>query len=332
MTGADGIHSHLLHDLQLAFHGASIESHTEWAQIRVQADSVQLNAASIQVESIVGSKGKRAYPKRRLGLIRHLVTQHDASNGAMELRCIDVPTFRFLQRQRHATRLLAVGRYRDFGLSLSDLLAGWVEQRDFQPRCDGSGGVVFECCFDLDRCHVSGDFGSCDEGAPLCHVHRLVHHELDLAVDSGAGIPTRCVRARVDMHGHNVGFAELDECARVHAKRHIAIIPAAGKLPVDVDAGHGHHTIKIQIHTLPLVGCRQREVLAIPAFSAPGEFSGVGIPLWLVRSVNGPVVRESHGLPGRIVKLERFRALLCAFRKSPLAIEGLNASRNRING
>ena len=53
VAGADGVHAHVLHDLELSLHGPDVERHAQRAQIVMQADAVQLHSPAVQMETVI---------------------------------------------------------------------------------------------------------------------------------------------------------------------------------------------------------------------------------------------------------------------------------------
>ena len=82
----------------------------------------------------------------------------------------------------------------------------------------------------------------------------------------------------VQVHRHQVGFAEPHEARRIHAKRHVAVVPAARLLAIHIDGGHGHRAIKIEVNTFAGVRREQAKALryqpsprqgSLPVFASP---------------------------------------------------------------
>ena len=257
VAGADGVHPHVLHDLQFALHRAGVERHAQRAEVGMQADPVQLHAPAVEMETVVGRELERADAERRFGRVHELAGDKHACDGGVEPRRFDVPKLGFAQGDRRHARLRTIGRHGEAHPQLGDLFALRIEQRGFHFRLDGRGGVVFQRGFHPDRGRVAGDLGRRHECPPLRDMHGLVHDELHLAIDARARIPARVVLARVHVDGHDVGLPGLHEIRRVHAERHVAVIPAAGLLAVDIHRRHRHHAVEVEIHALAGIGGRQ---------------------------------------------------------------------------
>jgi hypothetical protein len=53
---ADGVDAHVAHDLELPFHRAAIERAAERALVVVQANALELHAAAVEMEAVVGGE------------------------------------------------------------------------------------------------------------------------------------------------------------------------------------------------------------------------------------------------------------------------------------
>ena len=65
MRGADSIDTHILHQTYLTAHSSFVHSSTEGAKVVVQASSLELDLASVEVEAIASLQFDRAYPEGR---------------------------------------------------------------------------------------------------------------------------------------------------------------------------------------------------------------------------------------------------------------------------
>jgi len=158
-------------------------------------------------------------------------------------------------------------------------------------------------------------------------VNGVIDRELHLAINAGAWIPARVVLARVDMHCDDIRAIWLDIVGRVDPERHVAVVPTAGALAIDIHRGHSHHAVEIQIEAFAGKRSRHGKFLSIPAFAAPGQFASVRITFRFVRAADSPIVREPNRLPGGVIEGAGVGARLRAFGEFPIAIKIFDCSR-----
>ena len=65
MGGTDSIDTHILHQTYLTAHSSFVHSSTERAKVVVQASTLELDLASVEVEAIASLQFDRAYPEGR---------------------------------------------------------------------------------------------------------------------------------------------------------------------------------------------------------------------------------------------------------------------------
>jgi len=65
MRGTNRIDTHILHQTYLTAHSCLIHGSTERAKVVVQASTLELDLASVEVEAIASLQFDRAYPEGR---------------------------------------------------------------------------------------------------------------------------------------------------------------------------------------------------------------------------------------------------------------------------
>ena len=153
--------------------------------------------------------------------------------------------------------------------------------------------------------------------APHRNAYRFGRQQADIPVQPRTGIPARRLRFVLQPHGKRIGFSVLIYIrCDIAMERVIAERPEAGFLPVDIDTGFAHGSVKNQCS---LFAGGNGKGGAIPAYAyirqsarASGLYRSLffeilrdGYFLQIVvtveRSVNGPIVRHGYRLPLLIV-------------------------------
>ena len=65
MRGTDSIDTHILHQTYLTAHSSFVHSSTEGTKVVVQASTLELDLAPVEVEAIASLQFDRAYPEGR---------------------------------------------------------------------------------------------------------------------------------------------------------------------------------------------------------------------------------------------------------------------------
>ena len=104
-------------------------------------------------------------------------------------------------------------------------------------------------------------------------MHLLIDCHCNLAVNPRSGIPSRAMISRVNSYRDYIFFSEFHKRGGIGAKRHIAVIPLACQLAVDINFRERHYPVEIEIHAFACVGFVERESFSVPADASPGEFA-----------------------------------------------------------
>ncbi len=161
--------------------------------------------------------------------------------------------------------------------------------------------------------------------APVSHVDGLTKGHRHFAVNPRARIPAGAVVACINVYRNDIGAAEFHVGRGIDAKRHVAVVPLAGQLSVYVDLGKRHDAIEVKVHAPTTIRLVERERLSIPALSSPRKLAGVAVLRRVEWSRDGPIVRQTDGLPSRVVEVRLLRSCLVAFGKLPAGVEAHRA-------
>src|ERR1017187_1322187 len=127
--------------------------------------------------------------------------------------------------------------------------------------------------------------------------------------------------ARVHLYRDHIALAKPDERRGIHAEGHVAVIPLARQVPVDVHLRESHDSIEVEVDALP-GGALRRKHLAVEAHALPGQLAGAAVAIRDEGSGDGPIVRQADRLPRRVVKAQLARGFgLLAFRELPVVVE-----------
>ena len=117
MAGANRVHAHLAHDLELPLHRPREERRAERAVVVVQADALELHSPAVEMEAVVRRELERANAERVRLLVDHAAAHAHVRRGGVQLRALDVPQLRIgdLERLVEPVRL----HRREFGTRLA---------------------------------------------------------------------------------------------------------------------------------------------------------------------------------------------------------------------
>ena len=96
MTAADGIHTHIAKDGELAMHRILIHRCTQTAEVVVLADTIELDVLAIQEETLPGIKLHISETCGGSSGIHHLAVHHQLALHDIEIALPDVPKLRIL--------------------------------------------------------------------------------------------------------------------------------------------------------------------------------------------------------------------------------------------
>lgn len=301
VAGAQGVEAHVAQDFELAAHGRAVERHAQRPEIGVQIDAVELYAAAVEVEAVVGREGEGADAEARgLGVGGRARLNADAR--LVKVRLSQIPQARACEREGVRQRHGRAGRHVEREGLFGGAPAAGRQQRDGDRGLHRLRGGVGDGRFDPHDGLRGAGLWRRDEGGFVRDVDGVATRQRDLAVDAGAGIPARMVLARVGPHGHGVGAAEGDKGRGVHAETQVAVIPAAGAPPVDEDLRTGHDAVEIEVDAPAGVVGGGREDGAVPADAAPGQLARAAVGVGTERPGDRPVVRDAHRLPGAVIE------------------------------
>ena len=159
-------------------------------------------------------------------------------------------------------------------------------------------------------------------GTIFLHMYRICHHKLNIAVNTGTGIPAAgWIRADYFDCDHILCTAVAGHIiGNVKCKIIVTIMVFAKFLAVYIHIGMVVNTVKIQYQCLSRIFSRQNHTLAVPSGSARQK-SGLCLILVRVLLINTEVVGKLLFLPCGIVKGNLLRSLLIAEQEFPVLVK-----------
>ena len=302
VAGADGVHAHPLHDLQLPLQRAAIDGGAERSQIVVHADAVEAPRAAVQQEALVPGVVKCPYAERRHVAVGLPGALADGAGGAVKIRSLEIPAMRADDVDLRFDALLAAGGDGHVVRGAPGLRARRIEDGGLHGDVRLGGALILDLGAYDHRGIGIGDRGSGDVGAPLPDAHGSGDVQPHVAVDAGAGIPARGLILGREAHGQHVLLAELDVRREIEREALIAVGASAQLLAVDPDGGVRHGAIELHAEVLALGAGRHREVLAIPGHAEERQTAVVRADLAVERTLDSPIVGQVERAPGGVVE------------------------------
>lgn len=290
-------------------------------------------------------EGDAADAERRFIVVNKTVAAEHGYNRHIKVRIIKVPEMRVSEAENSLSLTGGLSRKPDASEITSDQATARsaVSLTGMDGDLIGKGGcglsVVLKVDIHTDLGRLLRDARGGDKDTPLGDVLLRTGEQTHMAVDARAGIPAGAPGFGVQADGHDIIAAPVHKGGEVYPERGIAIRMAAGLVAVDPHFGVGHRSVEIQIGPLSLLRGRQRELLAVPADAAPGQFAGQTVEILAEGAFDAPVVRQVQRAPAAVVvggvgrSGRRFgqRAavgLQAEAGKAPVAVERLRAARN----
>ena len=308
MGEADGVDAHFHHDFELAAGGAGVEGAADGAEVVVEVDAVELDAAPVEMEAVVGGEGEGAEAEFfGEGVELLAVGAEEADLGGVEAGGIGVPELRLVDVEGD----LAVGGGAGDGLGRDGLGGdgGAVGGEECGLYGDGlvGGEVVFD--FDFEGGVLGGEAEAfvsvgLDGESPVGEVDGLLDGEFDFAVESGAGVPAGGPLGGVEADGEDVGLAEAGLGGEVDAEGGVAVVPRADFDSVEVDGREGHGAVEVEVGAGAVRGGWEVELVAVPTDAFPGELAGAAVGGGIEGAGGGPVVGDVDGLAGEGIGVE----------------------------
>ena len=308
----------------------------------MKVDAVDLHAAAVQVEAVVGQELRRTDTETHVLHVR-LARRHRRGHGEtriIKVRLFDVPQPRLahLDVEREQSRTLR----RDGPLfaTLRGRLQHMKRRAVAGPVKTESGThlgrhrqPVRHGELDVHRRAFARDARRVDERGSRQDVNRRRGHETHVAVDARTRIPAGMVAARIRPHRQRVD-AGMHERRRIHAEAHVAILPATGMLAVDVDLRIRHHAVELEPECAALLDTveihrRHVERPTVPAHAAPRQLARAVVAVRIERSLDGPVVRHGNVLPRTVVELRRRRVQRTLLGRVARELPAVAAERDR---
>ncbi len=281
----------------------------ERAGILVQANALQRPVLAVDEEPVIRIEPEGANPD---GFIVHGPPRgtalHPAQRAAepVEVRPRVGPQVRLQDLARHLGTGASTRRYLDLGSERVHRTARQRAQFVQHMHRQRLTSVVAERLRYADHRLAGVGAHRLEHRAVLGDPHRLVHLQLDPAVDARAVVPA-AVRDIGVLHPHRdhqviaVGIGK--DLGEVERELHPAIRPTA-----DMVAVHPHLRVlvdafELQPHMLAgdFADVLQRHVRAIPA-DAAGQIAGTARMMFGKGLLDAPVVRHGQSAPGGIVK------------------------------
>ena len=155
-------------------------------------------------------------------------------------------------------------------------------------------------------------------------MYRVGDVQPHVAVDAAAGIPSGCrAVAVVDLHGHHIVPAWLQEVRDVQGEGSVAVRMEACLLPVHIYSRAVIYSIEFKADAAAFPCGRHCESLAVPADAALHE-THRALTTLLRREVgesHAPVVRQLDAGPCAVVKISCLRSVCGCKGEFPVEIE-----------
>ena len=332
MRGANGVAAHLLEDSHLALDSRTGIHGTQGALVLVHADALDLDVLAVEREARVGIVVEPAVAIGSVigvhGLAVHLyLGSHRIEVGGLGgpeagVCCFELgldglclPCSKRLRLGGNGTdgllRAAVLGEDR-LAKRHGDVCVTAV--RDGGRELGGNGAAALR--LEVRRGHTH---------AVLGHGDLAGHHEVHVAANARARVPTARGRLVVDLHGDDVLLARLEVGCEVKREGRVAVGVVAQLRPVDPYRGIHVDAIEVDAHLLACEGLVHVEALAVPAYAARlvGALCLHGGRVVLVDAV---VVGQGDVLPGGVVKGLGLSTAGVAQVELPVVVEALGAN------
>ena len=302
MGSTDGVATHLLHHLDLTDKSCLVLCCTQWTEVVVQTDTLQLSGNAIELETIILGYGNGADTGLQGLHISHLLSFISGKFYLIEVRRFRRPELRI----RHLQSSL------DFRIGTCDSLLGNLLASLIQQGYDGLARLT-SLSFQQRIYFYFGflliSLQGTDEGIPGREVLVAVKFHGHRTVKTAAWIPSAAFLYIVEMNLYQIALAKLDERSDVNAEGIIAVSPLASLLAIHANHRLAHGTIEYEdgtlvalrscpfhlIHALayPRQRTRTARLLCLFLFAILLDGHHLQVPLLVERTRDSPIVR--HG-------------------------------------
>ncbi len=292
VRGAQGVHAHVGHDLQLPAHRVLVERHAERTQVRMQVDAVELHTLTVQDEAFfrVEREGAEAdAPRQR---IREALAR-DRERERVEVRIAHHPPTLHPRHREFGREIRRVPRGNlDLARGRGDGLARGVQDLHGHRGGRRASRAVHERRGNRRLRRAVHDAVRIRPDGIVRDVEVVRLDPRHLAIHAPAGIPAREEVLRVAGDLDRVG-ARHQIGRGVRPEAQVAVFAASAGLAVDERRGARHDAVEIQ-EDAPLGFRREHDRLAVAPGAFPGQLARTRLARRVERTGDGPVVRNLH--------------------------------------
>ena len=324
---ADGVAAHLLQDTHLALDSRTAIDGTQGALIVVHADALELDILAVKGKAFGDIVVKPAVTEHRVIRVDDLVINLDIGANRVEVGGLGGPKARVGSTDLRLDSLglacgnsLSVGSHSADGLfDLATLREDGLHERHVSVLVtiinnggrELGGHVATVLALELRSAHVD---------AVSSHRNLVGHHEVDIATDARARIPTAGRNLMVDLDGDGILLARLEVRGEVEREGRVAIRMVAQLGTVDPNGGIHVDTIEIDANQLARKSAIEKEALAIPADTAR-LIGALGLEVGRIVLIDAVVMRKRDVLPRRVIERAGLSAAGVAQVEFPVVVK-----------
>ena len=324
---ADGVAAHLLQDTHLALDSRTAIDGTQGTLILMHADALELDILAVEGEAVGDVVVKPAVTEHRVIRVDDLAINLDLGANRVQVGSLGGPEARVGSADLRLDSLglacsdsLSVGGHGADGLlDLATLREDGLHERHVGVLVtiinnggrELGGHVATVLALELRSAHVDTVPG---------HRNLVGHHEVDIAADARAGVPTAGRNLMVDLDGDGILLARLEVRGEVEGEGGVAVGMVAQLGAVNPNSGIHVDAIEIDTDLLAGKSLIDIEALTIPADTAR-LIGALGLEVGRIVLIDAVVMRKRDVLPRRVIERAGLSAAGVAQVEFPVVVK-----------